>query len=124
MRTKCCTARILPFCLLLAPLSSMAAADVARGKAVFEQCSACHTVDDTSGLGPSLFGVFGRKAGLLAGFRYSRAMRNSPIIWTARTLDAYIADPQAVVPGNLMPYSGLPDARQRADLIAYLEILR
>jgi cytochrome c len=124
MKTTRFTATAVTLCLLIGALRSIAAPDVTRGKKVFEQCSACHSADAANGLGPSLFGVIGRKAGLLAGFRYSRAMRNSQIIWGARTLDAYIADPQSVVPGNLMPYSGLPDASQRADLIAYLESLQ
>ena len=75
----------------------------------------------SNSVGPSLHGVFGRKAGELADFRYSPAMKRSGITWTPQTLDTFIADPQKAVPGNRMPFAGMPDAADRADLIAYLE---
>jgi cytochrome c len=100
------------------------APDARAGKAVFEQCTACHSTDGNNGVGPSLQGVVRRKAGIVPGFRYSRAMKSATLSWDEKTLDGYIADPQTVVPGNLMPFSGLPDAKQRADLIAYLATLK
>jgi cytochrome c len=72
-------------------------------------------------VGPSLFGVLGRKAGEIADFRYSPAMRNSNITWSPQTLDEFIADPQKAVPGNRMPFAGMPEAADRADLLAYLQ---
>jgi cytochrome c len=99
-------------------------ADAAAGRAVFEQCAACHSIDGNSGVGPTLQGVVGRKAGTVPGFRYSRAMKSATLAWDEKTLDGYIADPQKVVPGNLMPFSGLPDAKHRADLIGYLATLK
>ena len=72
-------------------------------------------------VGPSLHGLFSRKAGELSDFRYSPAMRRSGIIWTAETLDRYLADPQGVVPANRMPYAGMSNPNDRADLIAYLQ---
>ncbi len=105
-----------------APLAH--AQDATAGKAVFAQCTACHSTDGSNGVGPSLQGVVGRKAGTFAGFRYSRAMKAATITWDATTLDGYIADPQKALPGNVMPFSGIPDAKQRADLIAYLTTLR
>ena len=95
----------------------------ADGKAVFEQCAACHSLDGSNGTGPTLSGIAGRKAGSVDGFRYSRALRSSNITWDAASLDAFVADPQSLVPGNVMPYSGMTDARQRAALIAYLTTL-
>ena len=71
-------------------------------------------------LGPSLHGIFARKAGELADFRYSPAMKRSGIAWTTETLDKYVADPQAFIPDNRMPYAGMADAGDRADLLAYL----
>jgi len=100
------------------------AQDASAGRMVFAQCSSCHSTDGTNGTGPTLKGIVGRKAGTLAGFRFSRAMRNAGFDWTPQLLDAYIADPQKTLPGNLMPFSGVVDARQRADLIAYLKSLR
>jgi len=72
-------------------------------------------------VGPTLYGVFERKAGELSDFRYSPALRRSGITWTAQALDNFIADPQKLVPANRMPYGGMPDADDRADLIAYLQ---
>jgi cytochrome c len=95
--------------------------DAKRGEKVFENCRACHAADGQANeVGPALRGVVGRKAGERDDFRYSPALKRSGIVWNAKTLDAFIADPQQVVPGNRMPFSGLPDAKERADLIAYL----
>jgi cytochrome c len=96
--------------------------DAARGEQKFTECAACHSVESgVNNVGPSLAGLFGRKAGSLADFRYSAAMRRSGITWTPQALDEFIADPQKRVPANRMPYAGLPDAAARADLLAYLE---
>ena len=95
---------------------------VERGKAVFEKCAACHALDDTNGDGPALKGVFGRKAGSRDDFRYSAAMTRSGIVWTAETLDAYLADPQGYVRGNRMSFAGIGDKSDRDDLIAYLQL--
>lgn len=94
------------------------------GKEVYAQCSVCHSIDGTNGVGPSLNGVVGRKAGSVAGFRYSRAMKGANIVWDDKALDAYIADPQKVIPGNVMPFAGIPDSKQRTDLVAYLRTLK
>jgi cytochrome c len=95
--------------------------DPVRGEARFQECAACHKLDaGPNGVGPSLRGIFERKAGELADFRYSPALKRSGIVWTPQTLDAYLTDPQALVPGNRMPYAGMADPRDRADLIAYL----
>ena len=96
-----------------------------RGEKVFEECRACHAVDgSTNAVGPSLRGVAGRASGALDDFRYSPAMKRSDIVWTRQTLDAFIADPQKLVPANRMPYSGIPDAKNRADVIEYLQTLK
>jgi cytochrome c len=109
----------------MAIVSSFAhAQDAAAGKAVFAQCTACHSTDGSNGVGPSLQGVVGRKAGTFPGFRFSRAMKAAAIGWDVATLEGYIADPQKAVPGNVMPFSGIPEAKQRTDLIAYLQTLK
>jgi len=100
--------------------SSLRAADLSRGQKLFAACAVCHDPASPAKLGPILRGIAGRRAGTVPGFRYSRAMRRSGITWSAPTLDAYLADPQGTVPGNAMPYPGMADAKQRADLIAYL----
>ena len=94
--------------------------DTARGEARFQDCAACHRLDGVNNVGPSLHGIFARKAGELTDFRYSPAMKRSGIVWTPETLDTFISDPQALVPANRMPYAGMANASDRADLIAYL----
>ena len=107
---------------LLAAAAAQADGDAARGKKLFEECAACHSLErGANGVGPTLNGVFERKAGELAEYRYSPAMKRSALPWSARTLDIFIADPQQEIKGNRMPYSGLPAARDRADLIEYLK---
>jgi cytochrome c len=102
--------------------TALAEGDAVRGEARFQECAACHRLDaGTNEVGPSLHGVFSRKAGELADFRYSPAMKRSGITWTAETLEKYIADPQAFIPANRMPYAGMANANDRADLIAYLQ---
>jgi cytochrome c len=104
-------------------LSGVARADgdAARGEARFQDCAACHKLEaGANNVGPSLHGIFTRKAGEIADFRYSPAIKRSGIVWTPETLDKFITDPQALVPGNRMPYAGMANAGDRADLIAYL----
>ena len=101
--------------------AALADGDAERGARRFEECVACHALEKgKESVGPSLYGVFGRKAGEGADFRYSPALKRSGITWDAASIDTFIADPQATVPGNRMPYAGIADAAARADLIAYL----
>lgn len=75
-------------------------------------------------MGPNLFGVVGRKAGSYPGYSYSGAMKSAGSVWTTSKLDAYLADPQKLVPGNNMPLAGISDPQQRADIAAYLATLK
>jgi cytochrome c len=96
--------------------------DAARGEARFQDCAACHKLEaGSNNVGPSLHGIFERKAGALADFRYSPAMKRSGIAWTPETLDKFITDPQAMVAANRMPYAGMKNLSDRAELIAYLQ---
>ena len=112
----------LALLLTLSPAcSASAASDAVRGEARFQDCAACHKLEaGVNSVGPSLHGIFTRKAGELADFRYSPAIKRSGIAWMPETLDKFITDPQAMVPGNRMPYAGMAGADDRADLIAYL----
>jgi len=94
------------------------------GPEVFNQCAVCHSTDGSNGTGPTLKGLFGRPAGSVPGFRYSRAMRGAGIVWDAKALDEYLRSPQDFIPGNVMPFSGVPDSAERAGLIAYLRSLK
>ena len=93
--------------------------DARSGEEIYARCLACHALayDRT---GPRHCGLFGRRAGSVEGFAYSDAMKRSNITWNARTLDRFLANPLAAVPGTSMGYAGVPDPRERADLIAYL----
>jgi cytochrome c len=114
------TAALLMALLLIG--TARADGDAARGEVKFQDCAACHKLEaGANNLGPSLHGIFERKAGELADFRYSPAIKRSGIAWTPETLEKFIADPQAMVPGNRMPYAGMASAADRADLIAYLQ---
>jgi cytochrome c len=107
---------------LLAAGVARADGNAARGEARFQDCAACHRLEaGVNNVGPSLHGIFTRKAGEIADFRYSPAIRRSGITWTPETLDKFISDPQAMVPANRMPYAGMASASDRADLIAYLQ---
>ena len=101
------------------------AADAEAGAKVFKaQCTACHSaVAGKKLIGPSLFGVVGRKAGT-EDFAYSDANKNSGLTWDEATLDKYLTAPQAMVKGTKMTYAGLKDDTKRADLIAYLATLK
>jgi cytochrome c len=111
----------LAMSMMLLAGSAFADGDAARGEKKFGDCAACHKLEaDANNVGPSLHGIFGRKAGDIADFRYSPAIKRSGLIWTPETVDKFITDPQAMVPGNRMPYAGMADAADRADLITYL----
>jgi len=106
---------------LLPVATARADGDAARGEARFQECAACHRLEaGVNEVGPSLHGIFMRKAAELTDFRYSPAMKRSGVVWTPETVETYIADPQAMIPANRMPYAGMANASDRADLIAYL----
>jgi cytochrome c len=100
-----------------------AAGDPEVGAQVFQTCAACHTLEPGAHrTGPSLAGAFGRKAGTAEGFhRYSDALRSAELVWREDTLNTFLADPQAFLPGNRMTFPGILDTQARADVIAYLQ---
>jgi cytochrome c2 len=108
----------------LAPAAE--AADPSAGKSVFSStCSICHSVQPGKNMvGPSLFGLVGRKTGSVPGFHYSPANQNANLTWDGATLDKYLQSPRAVIPGTIMTYGGLKDDAKRSDLIAYLATVK
>ena len=106
------------------PWASCMGQDTAPRPEAFNQCAVCHSTDGSNGTGPTLKGLFGRPAGSVPGFRYSRAMRGAGIVWDTKALDDYLRSPQEFVPGNVMPFSGVPDSAERDSLIAYLRTLK
>jgi cytochrome c len=98
------------------------AQDADAGKAVFNQCRACHAVGEgaKNQVGPALNGIVGRKSGASEGFAYSEAMKGANLTWDEATLAEYVANPKGKVPGNKMVFAGIKDEGKLKDLIAYL----
>lgn len=100
----------------------LAGADVGRGELLGLACAACHRFRAEQGtlIGPHLQGVFGRAAASVPGFGYSAALRESGLVWTPRSLEAWLANPAGFVEGTTMAFTGYRSAEDRRDLIAYL----
>ena len=116
--------RILAMALSAMATSASVHAQPADAPKSWSACAACHAVEGSAALGPSLKGVTGRKAGSLPGFKYSRAMSSSGITWDDKSLADFLASPQKVVPGNRMPFAGISDPREVTELVNYLKTLR
>ncbi|MDY0749004.1 cytochrome c family protein [Paucibacter sp. R3-3] len=118
---------MLRTCLAAGLVAGVAAAaqcapDLAHGAQVYVRCMACHaTAYDR--VGPRHCGLIGRRAGSVPGFAYSAAMKKSQIVWDEKTLDVFLAHPLKIVPGTTMTYDGVPDQKDRADLVGYLKRL-
>ena len=99
--------------------------DADQGKQIFKKCAACHSVaDKTNRVGPSLFGVVGRKVASVANFNYSDSMKEygaTGAVWDEKTLDLYLTDPKAFVAKTKMAFPGLKEQSDRANLIAFLK---
>ena len=101
-------------------MSASADDQLTRGERLYqERCGACHSLDE-HGAGPKHRGLLGRKAATQAGFEYSAALAASKIVWSSQTLERWIADPNALVPGNRMIVQLANDAADRAAIVAYL----
>ncbi len=112
----------LAFAAALGSGTAQAAGDAAAGEKGFTKCKACHTFDPSKKkIGPHLKGVVGRKAGAVEGYKYSKTMAASDVIWDEANLDAFLAKPKKFMKGTKMSFGGLKKEAQRADLIAYLK---
>jgi cytochrome c len=109
--------------LLLAGAAAAAEGDAKAGETVFKKCAACHSLakPPKNGIGPSLVGVIGRKAGSGEGFKYSEAMKASSVVWDDTALDAYLKDPKGFIPNNKMVLAAMTKPEERANVIAYLK---
>ena len=105
--------------LLCATGPAVATGNAARGQTLYKGCADCHSINE-NGVGPMHKGVVGRKAGSVSGYDYSPDLKNSGIVWTEDNLDKWLTGPQAMVPETKM-YFDVPDAQDRADIIAYLK---
>jgi cytochrome c len=104
---------------MIVAMPAAAAGNAKAGEAIYSRCLACHALayDRT---GPRHCGLIGRRAGSVEGFAYSDAMKRSSIVWSAVTLDRFLANPLQAIPGTTMGYAGVGDSSERADLVAYL----
>ena len=105
--------------------SSAARADEAlakQGKKVFNKCKICHEIaKEKNKLGPHLVGIMGRKAGSVEGFKYSKAMKDSKVVWDETSIDAYVTKPKKFIPGNKMAFAGIKSEKQRKALLEYIK---
>lgn len=106
--------------LLLAAAPASAGGDPAAGETLYGRCQGCHSID-VNRVGPRHQGLFGRAAGGLEDYNYSEAMKASAVVWNETTLDRFLAAPREFIKGTKMPFSGMKDPQERADLIAYLK---
>ncbi len=105
----------------LASHQALAEADLAKGEKMFKKCKTCHSLEEgKKKIGPSLAGLFGRAAGTVEGYKYSKAMKESGIVWDEETLDAFLAKPKDLVPKTKMSFPGIKKEQDRIDIIAYL----
>lgn len=116
---------LLSAAIVMAAAPAFAAGDVAAGKKVFRKCAVCHdTRPGKHKIGPSLFGVVGRKSGTVKGYRFSPAMKSANIVWTDENLHKYLENPRKMVKGTRMAFVGLRTKKERDDVIAYLKTLK
>lgn len=105
-------------------VAQASAASAGEAPAAFRQCTICHATEpDRNLIGPSLAGVYGRKAGTVAGYPYSPALKQAGLTWDDAALDRFLAAPMTAVPGTRMTYAGLKDPAERKEVIAHLKTL-
>ena len=121
MRKSSVLAVLAAAVVALASQVALAEGDAAKGEKIFKKCKTCHYLEaGKKKIGPSLAGLFGRTAGTVEGFKYSKAMKNSGIVWDEATLDEFLTRPKAMVPKTRMAFPGVKKEQDRADVIAYL----
>ena len=126
MCDRICVLLVFGLALAWAQLVAAQPGDAENGKDVFKVCRPCHQVGPgaRNGIGPTLNGIVGSKAGTIAGFTYSEANKEAGtkgLVWTEDNLFTYLENPAAFMPGNKMTYAGMKDESDRRDLIAYLK---
>jgi cytochrome c len=119
MTMRYCKTAVYLAAMILATGVAHAAGDATRGEQIYQSCQDCHSLDKNE-VGPMHRGVFGRAAGTVPGYNYSPGLKNSNIVWDEVTLDKWLTNPQAFVPGSRMAFH-LASATDRADVIEYLK---
>ena len=111
--------------VLLSPASAVATyhpGNAVKGKQTFRFCAFCHSLNQGEiRVGPSLAGLFGRKAGSVKGFRYTKALKASAVVWDEQSLNAWLANPRKFIPGNRMQFRGFKSPEVRANVIVFLK---
>jgi len=118
------TVKVIGIAAALAAFSAPALADgdVEAGKKVFNKCKACHTLDEGKNkVGPSLFGVMGKPAAAVPGFKYSKALKESGLTWDEETIEKFLAKPKDLVPGTRMAFAGLKKDDDIENVLAYIK---
>ena len=118
------TVKVIGIAAALAAFSAPALADgdADAGKKVFNKCKACHTLDEGKNkVGPTLFGVFGRSAAAVPGFKYSKALKGAGLTWDDETMEKFLAKPKDLVPGTRMAFAGLKKDDDIENVIAYIK---
>ena len=110
------------FAALALSAGNASAADAAKGKKVYNKCKACHALKaGKNKVGPTLHGLFGRKAATVPHFKYSKAMKASGVTWDEESLRAYLKKPRKFIKGTRMAFAGIKKKKQMDDLVAYLK---
>ena len=110
------------FAALALSAGNASAADAAKGKKVYNKCKACHALKaGKNKVGPTLHGLFGRKAATVPGFKYSKAMKTSGVTWDEESLRAYLKKPRKFIKGTRMAFAGIKKKKQMDNLVAYLK---
>lgn len=110
------------FAALALSAGNASAADAAKGKKVYNKCKACHALKaGKNKVGPTLHGLFGRKAATVPNFKYSKAMKASGVTWDEESLRAYLKKPRKFIKGTRMAFAGIKKKKQMDDLVAYLK---
>ncbi len=111
--------------MFLITVGSANAADLKKGKKVFNKCKACHTlVENKHRIGPSLHGIYGRKAGVATKYKFSRAMKkagNDGLVWDDKSLAKYLTKPRSFIKGTKMAFAGIKKPKDMANLLAFLK---
>ena len=120
--------KFISFAIIFAALAlnvgTVFAADAAKGRKVYNKCKACHALKaGKNKIGPSLYGILDRKAGTVAGFKYSKAMKASGLTWDEETLRNYLEKPRNFLKGTRMAFSGIKKKKQMDNLLAYLKVV-
>lgn len=122
MRVLVAIAVMIAITALVTVQSALAEGDAAAGKKAFNKCKACHSLEaGKNKVGPSLAGIFGRRAGSVDGFKYSKAMQAADVTWDDSSITAYLNDPKGFIPGNKMVFPGFKKEADVTNLLAYLK---